>query len=135
QRPEVPVRRSFAGKTHHHVLNIEARLLELIERDRSEMQQVLQHLRQAARVPLADECPTLYALLELHDARDLEAAQGLAKRAAADTQLLREIALGRKLVPRLENPGRKTITDALANLLECAARPDRVKNERSLRRV
>ncbi|MCZ7562312.1 MAG: hypothetical protein M5U30_21695 [Burkholderiaceae bacterium] len=99
------------------------------------MHHVLHDLRNAARVALADEGATLGALAKFDDSGTLERVQCLAHGVPADAELERQLALGRKLVPGRQRPGRELIAYPLADLLEGAAWPDGLEGDPARRGV
>ena len=134
ERVEVGAGRALAGQAHHQVLDVQARLGQLGDRDRAEAQHVAHHVVHAVRVARLDEGAALGALLQADDAGDLEAAQRFAQGVAADAELQRELALGRQLVARAQRAGGDLGADPLADLLEGAPGVDRLEDRRDARR-
>ena len=73
------------------------------------------------------KAPPLTPFCSRKHARHFQTAQRLAQDVAADAELLREVALGRQLVARLENAERQLLADALADFLERAPGVDRAE--------
>ena len=134
QRVEVGAGRALAGEAHHQVLDVDARLGQLGDRDRAEAQQVADDVVHPVGVARLDERSALGALVQADDAGDLEAAQRFAQGVAADAELQRELALGRQLVARAQRAGGDLGADAVADLLEGAAGVDRLEHRGEARR-
>ena len=77
------------------------------------------------------KAPPLTPFWQPQDARHLQAAQRLAQDVATDAELLRQVALRRQLVARLENAKRQLLADAFADFLERAPRVDRPELHRT----
>ena len=122
-----------AGQPDHEIENVDARLRQFPHRDRAKAQHVAHDVVHAAGVAFLNEGAALDALLQPQHAGHFEAAQRLAQHVAADAELLREIALRRQLVARLEDAERELLANALADFLERAPGVDRPEFRRGRR--
>src|SRR6267154_2692935 len=101
----------------------------MLNGDRAEIEQILDHQRYAAGIALTDERATMGALLEREHPRRLECPQCLAQGAASYPKLFRELALRRKLIPGLQSTRSQHVSDLLADYVKCPRRRFRLERQ------
>ena len=120
KRGKVRGRCALTRKPYDRLLNYDASLGQILKRDGSEMEEILNHLCDPARIALPYEGPPMRTLFQDENSGCLERPQRFSERAASYAELLSKLTFGRKLVSGLERAVRQQVTDLLTNRVESA---------------
>jgi hypothetical protein len=120
KRGKVRRRGSLARKPYDRLLNYYASLGQILKRDGSEVEEILDHLCDPARIALPYEGAPMGTLLQGENARGLERSQRFSERATSNAELLSELTFGRELISGLERAVCQQVTNRLTNRIESA---------------
>jgi hypothetical protein len=120
KRRKVRGRGSLARKPYDRLLNYYASLGQILKRDGSEVEEILDHLCDPARVALPYEGAPMGTLLQGENSRRLERSQRFSERATSNAKLLSELTFGWELISGLERAVCQQVTNRLTNRIESA---------------